>query len=142
MRWAVLIAGIVAIILAIQGLAGKRPVAKPHRLANLAFLISADVQLLLGLFSYAGSTLIAQAFSDFGTAMHTPQLRFFAMEHGLTAVLGIAALHIAYARAKRGPDDSARHRTIAIGFSIAMLLFILAIPWPWRALVGRPLWPW
>ncbi|MBI5609402.1 MAG: hypothetical protein HY902_11040 [Deltaproteobacteria bacterium] len=138
-RWAVVVAGVVALVLAAAGMLGKRPFGKANRVANLIFMISADVQFLLGLLTYAGSELVAQALGDFGAAMKVPNLRFFALEHALLATLGLAALHIAYARAKRASDDAARHRTSLIGFAVAMLLFAMAIPWPWRAVIGRPL---
>lgn len=139
MRWVVVLAGLVALALAVAGVVGKRPFGKANRIANLVFMISADTQFVLGLLTYAGSELVAQALGDFGAAMKVPNLRFFALEHVVLAILGLAALHVGYARAKRGTDDGARHRNSLIGFAVAMLLFAMAIPWPWRAVIGRPL---
>jgi len=138
MRWVVVLAGLSAVVLAAAGVVGKRPFSKANRIANLIFMISADLQVVLGLLTFAGSELVAQALGDFGAAMKVPNLRFFALEHAVLAILGLAALHIGYARAKRASEDSTRHRNSLVGFAVAMLLFALAIPWPWRAVIGRP----
>ncbi len=138
MRWVVVLAGLAALVLAVMGLVGKRPFGKASRIANLIFMISADTQVVLGLLTYAGSELVAQALGDVGAAMKVPNLRFFAIEHALLAILGVAALHVGYARAKRATEDATRHKNSLIGFAIAMVLFALAIPWPWRAVIGRP----
>lgn len=141
LRWILLGAGTWATLQAWLGWQGKRPWTASHRSANLAFLVSADLQLVLGLIVYMGSDLVHLANADMAAAMKTPALRFFAVEHAAIVVLGLAALHIAYAKVKRAAQDSDKHRLAAIGFTVALLLFLLAIPWPFRAQIGRSLLP-
>ena len=55
-------------------------------------MITLDMQMLLGLILYLVlSPFTAEALRDFGAAMKSPGLRFFAVEH-LTLMLGAATL--------------------------------------------------
>jgi hypothetical protein len=56
-------------------------------------------------------------------------------------VIGIALVHVGLARAKRATDGPARHRTVAIFFTLAMLAMLASIPWPGRP-YARPLIRW
>jgi heme O synthase-like polyprenyltransferase len=66
---------------------------------------------------------------------------FFAIEHTVGMLLAIIFAHVAYAFAKKTIDDTAKFKKIFI-FSLLSLVAILAsIPWPFRELIGRPLFP-
>ena len=102
-------------------------------------LIALDMQILLGLLLYfVLSPFTRQAMADFGAAMRSPGLRFFAVEHVFGMVIGDRA-----GPHRRGPDPqeprrSARHRLAAIFFVLALLAILASIPWPGMP-AGRPL---
>jgi hypothetical protein len=90
-----------------------------------------DVQLLLGLLLYfVYSPYTALALDDFGNAMRSSDLRFWAVEHPFGPIVGLALLHIGRARAKKMTDGLRKHRTTAIFFALALIAIAAAIPWP------------
>jgi len=141
LRWVVLLAGLAAIVQAIVSLAGGGAFEKRHRLTNLAFMISLDTQLLLGLILYFGLTGWVGMFSQgMGAVMKNGVARFWAVEHLVGMLVAIIVMHVAYVFAKRGKSDRARLLWTAIGFGVSLLAVLASIPWPFRE-AGRALFP-
>jgi uncharacterized membrane protein YozB (DUF420 family) len=139
LRWLVLVAGLVVIAKGFAGSRAGRAFTPGDRKAGLLFVVSLDVQFLIGLVLYfVASPITRAAFADFKGAMRDAILRFFPVEHTALALLAVAVAHIGNSRARRAGSDAARHRTLAIFFTIALLLLLAAIPWPGRTM-GRPL---
>lgn len=135
-RWLVVLAGLAAAGRAIYGWLNGKEWAILDKKLGLAFTISMDVQMLLGLLLYAFlSPVMRSAFADFGAVMSDPEMRFFAIEHIFYMILALALVHTGTALARRAAADDARHKKTAILFSLAMAAIFLAIPWQ------RPLLP-
>lgn len=141
LRWLVLIAGLLAAGKAIAGWLGRGPWTRLDDRLGLSFIVSLDVQLLLGLILYVLSPLTLAAFQDFGAAMRDPGLRFFALEHAFWMIVGIVLAHVGRALSRRTAEATGRHQRAAILFGLALLAILWAIPWPWLEGVGRPLDP-
>jgi len=138
-RWVVLVAGVLAIVRAFRGAGSGATFGPSDRRAGVIFVASMDLQFLLGLLLYGVlSPITSAAFQNFGAAMKDSVLRFFAVEHTMLALAAVVLAHIGSARAKRAPSDRARFRAMAIFFTIALVLLLVAIPWPGRTM-GRPL---
>lgn len=67
------------------------------------------------------------------------QIRFFGMEHITMMMIAITLITIGSAKAKRKTTDEAKFKTMAIWFSIALLLILSSIPWSFSPLTSRPL---
>lgn len=135
-RWIVLVLALVAAGRAYLGWLGGRPWAEMDSRAALLLTISIDIQLLLGIVLYVFfSPITRAALADFGAAMGSSDLRFFALEHALIMLLAVVFAHLGRALSKRAGEDSARHRSAAIWYSLALLMVVLGMPW------GRPLLP-
>lgn len=137
LRWLVLGSGLAALVLAVRGTQSQQQVTPGQRKAALAFLISTDVQFLLGLGLLALSPIAASAFGDFGAAMKDATLRFWTVEHPVQMLVAIALLHIGYAKAKRATQAPVAHKAMLIFFGLALFVIAASIPWPFRA-IGRP----
>lgn len=137
LRWLVLGSALTAVMLAIGGMQSKRPVTAGQRKAALAFLISTDLQFILGLGLLALSPIARTAFGDFGAAMKDATLRFWTVEHPVQMLVAIALLHIGYAKAKRATQAPIAHKAMLIFFGLALFVIATSIPWPFRA-IGRP----
>lgn len=135
-RWLVVLAGLAAAGRAVYGWLNQKEWMPVDKQLGLAFTISMDVQVLLGLLLYVFLSPVTQlAFSDFGVAMSDPELRFFLLEHIFYMILAVALAHAGRALVKRTTADAAKHKKTAILFGLAMAAIFLAIPW------GRPLLP-
>lgn len=136
-RWAVLGGLLLALLRGWHGwLAARafRPFdnALRHWAATLA-----HVQLMLGYALYFSSPLVASF--RHAAAPPTPDARFFGLLHVLLMTAAVVVLTIGSALARRRPTDAARFRTMALWFLAALLLILVAVPWPFSPLASRPL---
>ncbi len=140
MRWVIVILAVLALVRAFSGWLGNKPWAALDDKVGLWFTISMDVQLLLGLVLYfVLSPLTKAALQDFGAAMSSTGLRYFAVEHAFLMLLAVILAHVGRARSRKAVEAVAKHRNAAIFFGLAILAVLAAIPWPFLAGVGRPL---
>ena len=142
LRWGVLLTGILAAGRGISGWRSRRPWTLTDERAGFWFIVTLDLQLLLGLLLYALlSPLTRAAFHDFGAAMKDSIIRFWAVEHLFGMLVGIALAHIGRSRVHKTSDDGRRHRLVAIFFTLALVAILASIPWP-SLPHGRPLLRW
>jgi len=140
-RWAVVFAGLYAFIRAALGTSRRSPWTPADDRAGFWFVTALDLQMVVGLILYfLLSPLTAAALHNFGGAMKDPILRFWAVEHVVGMIIGIALAHIGRARARK-TDSLRRHRVAAIFFGLALVVIFASIPWPGSP-HGRPLLHW
>ena len=138
LRWVALAAGVAAVgaSVADRGDAGAGGSAEQW---GLIFMIVLDLQMLLGLLLYLVlSPFTAEAMRDFGAAMRSPGLRFFAVEHLVLMFFAVIMAHVARVLARKAPTAEAKRRRRIICYALAMVAMLLAIPWPGTA-GARPL---
>ena len=141
-RWLVLASGIATLAVAVQGRSAAREWTKTDQRLTRSFISTVDLQAALGLLLYfVLSPIVPKTMSEFKAAMHVSALRFFAIEHITMMILALVAAHVTSAYGKRARSASARHRRVAWGVGLTMLLILVGIPWPWLA-AGRPLLHW
>lgn len=141
-RWAVVILGLWALIRAVLGLSGRRPWTASDEGAGRLFVIATDVQVLLGLILYfVLSPITTAALSDFGGAMKVSAVRFWAVEHVLGMVVGLALAHRGRTRTRSVADATSKHRVALVFYGLALLAILASIPWPGTP-NARPLLRW
>lgn len=139
LRYVILIVGIIAIIKMAKGMSSNKKFTDADKKPGLFFLISMDLQLLIGLVLYfIGNWGIKQIQAvGFGEVMSNSIGRFFAMEHALGMVIAIILVHVGFAMTKKTDvPDQKRFKHGFFFFLIAYLLILAFIPWPFREL-GR-----
>ena len=95
---------------------------------TLLVMILSHIQLLLGLILlFVGP--MSDNFSDMGAVMKNSQLRMMIVEHPLTMIIGVAMITIGRISLKKKTTDEAKFKTAIIFFSIALVLFLIRIPW-------------
>jgi hypothetical protein len=131
LRWVVLLTGVVALVRAIPGMNGKRPWTPADAKPGMFFIISCDVQFLLGLALYlVFSPTVQAAFGNIGAAMRNPEYRFYVVEHFFGMIIAIALAHVGRVRSKKAKTDAARFKGAAIFYGLALLIMLASIPWP------------
>jgi hypothetical protein len=131
LRWAVILAGLVAVGRAIAGASGRREWTRADERAGMWFVMLLDLQLLIGLILYfALSPITRAAMQDFGAAMKSSGLRFWAVEHLFGMIVGLALVHIGRVRTRKLTDSAARHKVALISYTLGLLAILISIPWP------------
>ena len=142
LRWAVILFALVAIVRAVSGARSRRAWLPADDRVSRLFIIALDVQILIGLVLYFGFSPITQAaLQDFGAAMKSAGMRFWAVEHVFGMVIAVALAHAGRARAKRSSTDGLKHRRLAIFYGLALIAILASIPWPGMP-YSRPLVRW
>ena len=137
-RWLVLLSVVYAIYRSCRGWwQGKEYTAYENGVRHWSATI-AHIQLILGLSLYYLSPLVDYFLHHFSEAIHQREIRFFGMEHSLMMVLGVIVITIASMISKRQRTDRDKFRVLAIGYTLALLIILSSVPWPFSPLVSRP----
>lgn len=129
-RWILLLFLVGAILNSYASWKADKNFSGKNKMLALFTFIFSHLQLTVGLIMYVWD---ARNKVSFGSGMMKDSvLRFYAIEHLLMMILAIALITIGYLRAKKETSDRAKHRKIFVWYSIAFLLILAAIPWPFR----------
>jgi len=137
-RWLVLAGLLLALFRAYRGLLLKRPWSKLDEQIRHISATIAHIQLILGVWLYFISPIVNYFLHNFSTAVHERAIRFFGMEHVTMMLIAITLISIGSAKAKRKPSDREKFKTMAIWYSIALLIILSSIPWSFSPLISRP----
>jgi hypothetical protein len=140
-RWAVVGFGLWTLINALSGVFSKRTFTSADNKSNLFFMISCDIQLLLGLILYFTNGWFDKL-KDIGHNMKDPYNRFFTMEHLSMMLLAWVLVHVGRASVKRADTAIAKHKKMLLFFGLAIVLILAAIPWPFREAIAKPFFKW
>src|SRR5688572_23576450 len=140
LRWVVLLFALLVLVRSMLGMSSNTAFSSGDRKTALFLMISTDLQLLLGfaLYYFKGWFTVLTSGGDI---MANKAVRFFAVEHLAGMLIAIILIHIGYAATKKNIADRSKHRRLFWFTFIAVLIIIVTIPWPFRELVGRPLFP-
>lgn len=127
LRWILLILLIMTIASVFGKRSGKVAFTDGDRKLSLFTLISAHLQAVLGLALYFFSQKV-----DFSaTTMSSPVHRFFTVEHALMMLIAVILITIGYGKAKK-----ANARGVFVYYLLALIVILVAIPWPFRTALG------
>ena len=101
-----------------------------NKIGLYAFMAT-HVQLLLGLILYL---FLSQWVVFDENTMASKINRFYTVEHITGMLVGIALITIGYIKAKRQAGINKGWKTIAVYYSIGLLIILAMIPWPFRDL--------
>jgi hypothetical protein len=131
LRWIILILLIVNLV---NVFGGKKNVK-----LSLYLMISAHVMLVIGLYQYIAGDLGMATLkaAGMGQVMKNAAARYWAVEHITGMVIAIVLITLGHGRVKRDADT----KKAKLYFSLALLLILLMMPWPFREAIARPLFP-
>lgn len=140
LRWLILIAAIWTIVRAIGGMIGHKRYTKADNRSNLFFMISMDVQFLVGIVLYFMEGWAKKWSGNIAAMMGNGFERFFAMEHVVMMLIALILVHVGRVSVKKANVDRKKHSRSLIYFGLALLVILAAIPWPFRAELGFHPW--
>lgn len=135
-RWAVLVGLGLGLFRAYRGWFSPRLFTPFDNTVRHTAATVAHVQLMLGYVLYFVSPLVASF--HLRDTNHAPTTLFFGFQHVAVMTTAIVVLTIGSALAKRQATDQAKFRTMALWFTAALLLILVAIPWPFSPWASRP----
>jgi VIT1/CCC1 family predicted Fe2+/Mn2+ transporter len=122
----ILVVLILSVVNAIIGLSSKKEFGNKDLRLGLFTLIFSHIQLLLGLALYFGNGYASRISGD---TMGDSDLRFVIIEHPITMILAIVLITIGWSKHKKKETSSAKFKTFAIFYGIALVLILARIPW-------------
>ena len=131
-RFVVIIASLLSVLLAFAGWFGNKEYTKGNKVLNLLTLISAHIQLVVGLILYFKSPLVMT--QNMGAAMKDNTLRYWTVEHISMMIVAIVLITVGYSKSKRALASTEKHRLIAIFYTLAIIVVLVAI-----GMSGRPI---
>ena len=139
LRWLLLIILLVAIYRSFTGYSGNKSFTKTDNTVRLWTVIFTHLQLVVGLILYIQSPFVKSLWSDFGNAVKQEAPMFFGLFHFLFMLLAVVLITIGSAKTKRRNTDKEKFKTMRGWFLAALIIILLAIPWPYLPSAGRPL---
>ncbi len=102
--------------------------AKDFRISLFALIVS-HIQLLIGLILYFVSPRFELWSELGGKVMSNSIARLYLVEHPLINIIAIALITIGYSKHKKKLTSPSKLKTIAIFYTIALVLVLSRIPW-------------
>lgn len=123
LRYVLLLLILASVCVSLRGLITKAPILVGHRALTVWTVMTAHIQLVIGLILYIIRGWHA---ADHSTAAG----RFWKMEHIGMMVIAVILITIGRVLSKKAKDEFKKQLHIVIFFLIALLLILAAIPWP------------
>jgi hypothetical protein len=108
--------------------ADKEYEAKDFRIALFALIVS-HIQLLIGIVLYFVSPWFSMWSELGGGVMSNSVARLYLVEHPFVNILAVVLITIGYSKHKKKLTSNFKLKTIAIFYSIALVLLLSRIPW-------------
>lgn len=134
LRYIVLLLLVLALLLAMVGLFGKKPYTQTNRKINLFAMIFTHTQLLVGLVLYFFSPMVN--FSNMAEAMKDVMTRYWTVEHSVMMLFAIVLITVGHSRSKKAIEGFNKHRSIALYYGLALLVIVVAIYQSGRPILG------
>ncbi len=113
------------IINSVAGISGKKEFLPKDRKIALFGLIATHLQLLIGLTLYFVSPLGKASLGN----MSDSALRLTSLEHPLINLIAIVLITVGWSKHKKAPTSEAKFKSIAIFYSLGLVLILSRIPW-------------
>jgi hypothetical protein len=129
-RWIFLLLILITITNALLKWLSKKGIGNKQRKLGTITVIIAHTQFLVGTVLYFISPKVKFDVQSFSNSL----LRFFTIEHVLLMLIAIAILSIGNSKIKATPNALQASKKTVLWFSIALVIILVAIPWPFRNL--------
>ena len=95
-------------------------------------------QLAIGMLLYFQRPITSYFWSHFSEAIQDREMAFFGIWHISLMLVAVVLATMGSALAKRKTVDAEKFRTMALWFTVALIILLVAIPWPFSPWVQRP----
>lgn len=143
LRWVILILLLTSLIKAYTGWQRKKVFEPRDKKIWLFTMIAGHITLLIGLYQWLFGRygVFTTPLPEGTSVMKDTFYRFYWVEHPVSMILAIVFLTMAHGMAKKPVADTVKYKKAFWYFILALLLILVAMPWPGREAIGRPLMP-
>jgi len=143
LRWVILILLVFSIIKSYTGWQQKKIFTPGDKKVWLFTMIAAHTTLLIGLYQWAFGRygVFVTSLPEGVSVMKDKFFRFFWIEHPTGMIISIVLITLGHGMAKKAVPDETKFKKAFWYFTIALLVILITVPWPFRQIVGRPLFP-
>ncbi|MEO5591662.1 MAG: hypothetical protein ABIR15_20065 [Chitinophagaceae bacterium] len=143
LRWVILILLLLSIFKSYTGWQQKKVFTPGDKKIWLFTMIAGHIMLLIGLYQwlFARYGLFTHTLPQGETVMKDKFYRFFLVEHPTGMIISIILMTLGYGMSKKPVTDVIKFKKAFWYFTIALLIILITIPWPFREIVGRPIFP-
>lgn len=138
LRWLVLFSLLYAIFRAYKGVSKRFAFSKTDNSVRHWTATIAHIQLIAGMMLYFQSPVTSYFWRNFSEAIRQVNTTFFGIIHISLMLIAVILITIGSALAKRRKSDHEKFKTMLTWFGVALLLILLAIPWPFSPWAARP----
>lgn len=137
-RWLVLISLLFALFRAYKGWFSKSAFSAFDNSVRHWTATIVHIQLIIGVWLYVISPIVKFFLHNFTEAVHQTNPRFFGMEHAIMMLTAITIITIGSAKAKRKKTDREKFKTMAIWYTLGLIIILTSIPWAFSPFAARP----
>jgi len=143
MRWVILILLVISLVKAYSGWKQKKTFTAGDKKLWLFTMISAHITLLIGLYQWAFGRygFITTSLPEGVSLMKDKFYRFFWVEHPVGMIIAIVLITLGRGMSKKAVSDETKFRKAFWYFLLALIVILATVPWPFRGIVGRPIFP-
>ena len=135
LRWIVLVLFILSIVKAFSG--NENSIQKDKKIFTMTMGFM-HLQVVIGLVLFFISDAIKHFLTwEMKDIMASSVARFFVVEHITMMVLAAIFVTVGHSKFKKAQNWSSKYKAIKIFYIVALVLILLAIPWPFRGEIGR-----
>ncbi|HVU53432.1 MAG TPA: hypothetical protein VHD83_00180 [Puia sp.] len=121
--------------MSLAGMTGKKPFSGGQKKIALFLMISAHIQLLVGLYEWIFGPWGVKRLPDMST---DKVARFYGVEHITAMIIAIILITIGRGVTKKNIPDAAKQKRTFWFFLLALVIILASIPWPFREAIARP----
>ncbi|HEY6902459.1 MAG TPA: hypothetical protein VI233_17500 [Puia sp.] len=137
-RWLTLLSLLSMIMISLRGLTIRQKFTPAANTLRHWTATIAHIQLLLGMFLYFRSPVVRSPLPPDPYHL-VDEHTYFRYIHITLMLIAVIVITIGSAKARRAQEDRAKFRTLLAWFAAGLLILLIAIPWPFSPLAGRPL---
>ncbi|WP_343524178.1 hypothetical protein [Pedobacter sp.] len=137
-RWFVLLSILYSIYLAARGRFQRLKFTAHANFMRHTTATISQIQLLLGLSLYMISPVVKFAMTESDTGHLVSEHVFFKYIHIWLMATSVVLITLGSSKAKRMETDTQKFSTMLFWFCLALLVILIAIPWPFSPFASRP----
>lgn len=138
LRWVIIVLLIISIYKAYTGWQQKKVFSPADKRIWLFTLISAHITLVLGLYQWLWGRygMLKTTLPEGVSVMKNKFFRFFWVEHPTFMIIAIVLITLGHGMAKKPIPDLSKYKRAFWLFVLALLMILVAVPWPFREIIG------